>query len=54
MANPLACRVALESVRMLLEVPFEERANRIEEVMQCELSELALLPYRAGGEVPRG
>lgn len=44
MANPLACRVALESVRMLLEAPFEERAKRIEEVMQCELSELALLP----------
>lgn len=33
--------------------PFEGACQSDREVMQCELSELAPTPYRAGGEVPR-
>lgn len=44
MANPLACRVALESVRMLLDTPYKKRVKEIEEILKRELSPLSVLP----------
>jgi adenosylmethionine-8-amino-7-oxononanoate aminotransferase len=45
MANPLACRVAVESIRLLLSSPWEERVARIEEQLSLELSPCADFPH---------
>lgn len=37
MANPLACSIALESLHMLLESPWKNRVNNIEETLKEEL-----------------
>lgn len=39
MANPLACSVALESLKMLLDSPWESRVNNIETTLKKELRE---------------
>ncbi|MDO5035452.1 MAG: adenosylmethionine--8-amino-7-oxononanoate transaminase [Porphyromonas sp.] len=44
MGNPLACRVALESTRMLLEAPYEKRVKEIEELLRAELTPLSSHP----------
>ena len=41
MANPLACRVALESLRLLKKQPLFERIDAIESQLRRELSPLA-------------
>ncbi|MBT8341510.1 MAG: adenosylmethionine--8-amino-7-oxononanoate transaminase [Desulfatitalea sp.] len=47
MANPLACAVALGSVRLLLESPWEQRISAIETQLKRELSACAGLPHVA-------
>ncbi|MDE6526362.1 MAG: adenosylmethionine--8-amino-7-oxononanoate transaminase, partial [Muribaculaceae bacterium] len=44
MANPLACAIALESIRMLSEKPMGEIVSHIEEVLREGLSSAASLP----------
>ena len=44
MANPLACRVACESIDLLLESPWQARVRAIEEQMRKELAACCNLP----------
>jgi len=37
MANPLACSVAIESINLLLDTPWQERVNNIEKIFSQEL-----------------
>ena len=37
MGNPLACSIALESIRLLLESPWRERITRVEGILREEL-----------------
>lgn len=45
MANPLACAVASESVRLLLESPWQQRVRQIEQILRQQLSILAEKNY---------
>ncbi len=44
MANPLACRVALASVRLLLDSPWRKRIRAMQEQMRSQLAPAAGLP----------
>ncbi|MBC2715757.1 MAG: adenosylmethionine--8-amino-7-oxononanoate transaminase [Desulfobacteraceae bacterium] len=44
MANPLACRVAVESIDLLLESPWQQQVNAIEKQIQKELAPCRQLP----------
>lgn len=45
MANPLACAVAIASTRLLLSSPWQERINRIEEIMKAILPAAKAFPH---------
>ncbi|OOF66113.1 adenosylmethionine--8-amino-7-oxononanoate transaminase [Rodentibacter sp. Ppn85] len=45
MANPLACAIASESIRLLLESSWQERVRHIEKVLRRQLSPLAEKHY---------
>ena len=47
MANPLACRVAMESIDLLLESQWQERVNAIEQQIHAELEKCRALPVVA-------
>lgn len=47
MANPLACSVAIASIDLLLEGPWEQRINNIEQQLKIELAPCAELPQVA-------
>ncbi len=47
MANPLACRVAMESIDLLLESPWQERVEAIEKQIKKELEPCRHLPVVA-------
>jgi adenosylmethionine-8-amino-7-oxononanoate aminotransferase len=44
MANPLACSIAIASIKLLLASPWKERINRIEDQLSHELSLCAKFP----------
>lgn len=45
MANPLACAIAVESIRLLLESPWQQNIQRIESSLKQQLSPLAEKDY---------
>ncbi|VEH66774.1 adenosylmethionine-8-amino-7-oxononanoate aminotransferase [Rodentibacter pneumotropicus] len=45
MANPLACAIAAESIRLLLESPWQSRIQHIEKILHQQLSPLAEKHY---------
>ena len=45
MANPLACAIAAESIRLLLESPWQQNIQRIESSLKQQLSPLAEKDY---------
>ena len=45
MANPLACAIAAESIRLLLESPWQQNIQRIEHSLKQQLSPLAEKDY---------
>jgi adenosylmethionine-8-amino-7-oxononanoate aminotransferase len=47
MANPMACRVAVESIDLLLESPWQQRVDTIEKQIQQELAPCRELPVVA-------
>ena len=47
MANPLACRVGVESIDLLLESPWQQRVNAIEQQLKQELAPCCKLPVVA-------
>jgi len=47
MANPLACRIGVESIDLLLESPWQARVNAIEQQIQQELAPCSQLPVVA-------
>jgi len=47
MGNPLACSIALASVKLLLSTPWKERIKRIEKQLSSDLSQCIHLPQTA-------
>ena len=45
MANPLACAIAAESIRLLLESPWQQNIQRIESSLKQQLLPLAKKDY---------
>ncbi|OOF59388.1 adenosylmethionine--8-amino-7-oxononanoate transaminase [Rodentibacter myodis] len=51
MANPLACAIAAESIRLLLESPWQENVRHIEQILHQQLSPLTEKNYVEGVRV---
>ena len=54
MANPLACAIAAESIRLLLESPWQQNIQRIEHSLTQQLSPLAEKRLRQRSSCIRG
>ena len=54
MANPLACAIAAESIRLLLESPWQQNIQRIEHSLKQQLSPLAEKRLRQRSSCIRG